>query len=380
MPGSFQSVFDRTASEADESQTHPAELAALVHVSDEEPGIRRKGRKRFSYVGLKGKEVSDPETLDRIRMLAIPPAWTDVWISPDPEGHIQATGRDLRGRKQYRYHARWTAFRDEAKYSSLIAFADALPRLRLRVDADLRRKGTPRERVLAAIVWLLDNTMIRVGNDAYARENKSFGLTTLRRKHLTVEGSTLRFSFKGKSGKEWRVRLSDRRIARVMRSLQELPGQELFKYIDESGERRQLRSQDVNGYIREAMGEAFSSKHFRTWGGTIAAAHFFEQVEVAESKAGQRRAINATIDRVAALLGNTRSVCRACYIHPGVIEDWCEGALAERLAAARKAVKRPRKGLDRLEAVVARWLNDRHSGTARKKRRPPRAAAVAAPS
>lgn len=349
-----------------EPEPHPAEQASLVHVSDLEPGIRRKGTKRFAYVDAKGRPIVDEETLQRIRSLAIPPAWTDVWISPDPNGHIQATGRDQRGRKQYRYHPRWTAFRDEAKYSSLIAFADALPKLRRRVDADLRRKGTPRERVLAAIVWLLDNTMIRVGNESYARENDSFGLTTLKRKHMTVEGSTMRFAFKGKSGKEWRVRLVDRRIARVMRLLQDLPGQELFNYIDDDGERRLIRSQDVNDYIREAMGEGFSSKHFRTWGGTMAAAHLFEKVEVPDSQAGKRRAANATIDKVAALLGNTRSVCRTCYIHPVVTEDWAEGRLAEGLQAARQKVRKPRKGLDRLEAVVARWLADRQKKARRK--------------
>lgn len=355
-------MFDRSPdvspTTGNETEPHPAAQASLVHVSDLEPGIRRKGSKRFAYLDSKGRPVTDEKTLKRIRMLAIPPAWTDVWISPEPEGHIQATGRDLRGRKQYRYHARWTAFRDEAKYSSLVAFADALPKLRRRVDADLRKKGTPRERVLAAIVWLLDNTMIRVGNESYAKENKSFGLTTLKRKHMTVEGSTLRFSFKGKSGKEWTVRLVDRRIARIMRLLHDLPGQELFNYIDDDGEKRLIRSQDVNEYIRAAMGEEFSSKHFRTWGGTVAAAHLFEQVDVPESQAGQRRAMNATIDKVAALLGNTRSVCRSCYIHPAVTEAWATGALTSGLQAARQKVRRPRKGLDRVEAVAARWLGD----------------------
>jgi DNA topoisomerase I len=365
-------VLDRSretsSATKDEAEPHPAEQASLVHVSDLEPGIRRKGGKRFAYVDAKGRPVTDEKTLERIRMLAIPPAWTDVWISPDRDGHIQATGRDVRGRKQYRYHARWTAFRDEAKYSSLVQFADALPKLRRQVDADLRQKGTPRERVLAAIVWLLDKTMIRVGNESYAKENKSFGLTTLKLRHMNVEGSTLRFSFKGKSGKEWRVRLVDRRIARIMRLLQDLPGQELFNYIDDDGERRLIRSQDVNGYIREAMGEEFSSKHFRTWGGTVAAAHLFEQVEVPESQAGQRRAMNATIDKVAALLGNTRSVCRTCYIHPAVTEAWTEGTLAAGLEAARQKVRRPRKGLDRLEAVAARWLADRQSRDRRKRK------------
>jgi DNA topoisomerase-1 len=366
-------VFDRsqesTPTTINEAEPHASEQASLVHVSDLEPGIRRKGTKRFAYVYAKGRPVTDEKTLERIRTLAIPPAWTDVWISPEPDGHIQATGRDLRGRKQYRYHERWTAFRDDAKYSSLIAFAAALPKLRRRVDADLRKRGTPRKRVLAAIVWLLDNTMIRVGNESYAKENKSFGLTTLKRRHMTVEGSTLRFTFKGKSGKEWKVRLVDRRIVRVMRLLHDLPGQELFNYIDDDGERRLIRSQDVNDYIREAMGEGFSSKHFRTWGGTIAAAHLFEDVEVPESQAGKRRTMNATIDQVAALLGNTRAVCRSCYIHPAVTEAWEAGALPDGLQAARQKVSRPRKGMDRLEAVAARWLTDWQNQARRKRKR-----------
>ena len=239
----------------------------LRYVSDAEPGIRRKSSdKGFAYVRPDGKPVSDKETLARIAAVVIPPAWTDVWICPDSDGHIQATGRDLRGRKQYRYHQRWSESRDGVKYSSLVAFARSLPAIRARIDSDLRKRELPRERVVASVIWLLDNTMIRVGNAVYARDNKSFGLTTLRSRHVTVEGAKLRFTFKGKSGKEWKLKLIDQRMARIVRSIQELPGQHLFQYIGEDGERRVVRSQDVNAYLREA-GTDFSSKHFRTWGG-----------------------------------------------------------------------------------------------------------------
>ncbi|AZO11744.1 MULTISPECIES: DNA topoisomerase IB [unclassified Mesorhizobium] len=332
-----------------------AERASLSYVSDADPGIRRliKG-KGFSYLGPNGRAV-DPATLDRIKAIVIPPAWTDVWISPDPNGHIQATGRDQRGRKQYRYHAQWTEERDGVKYSSLVAFAESLPGLRRQVDADLRRRGLPLERVVASIVWLLDNTMIRVGNAAYARDNKSFGLTTLRDRHVDIEGSSLRFAFKGKSGKEWKLKLVDRRIARVVRGAQDLPGQKLFQYLGEDGNRRPVRSEDVNAYIRAAAGAEFSSKHFRTWGGTIHAASLFAQAELPESAAQRKRAMNSIIDKVAERLGNTRAVCRRCYIHPLVFEAWSEGRLLNEMAEANKR-QRLINGLDEEETLVLRWL------------------------
>lgn len=319
-----------------------AKRASLVHVSDEEPGIRRKrAGKRFSYWDARGRKIAKLEEIDRIDALAIPPAWTDVWISPEPDGHIQATGRDVRGRKQYRYHLRWSACRDEVKYSSLADFALALPKLRQRVDADLRKRDVPRERVVASIVWLLDNTMIRVGNSAYARDNKSFGLTTLKDRHVSIEGAKVRFAFKGKSGKEWNVQLTDRRMAKVMRTIQDLPGQQLFQYRNGDGVRRGVTSQDVNGYIREAMGADFTSKHFRTWGGTISAAALFEGTPLPDSKAATARTMNATIDKVAARLGNTRTVCRKCYIHPAVLDSWAQGTLADDLKAARRSFRKP---------------------------------------
>ena len=334
----------------------PGRPAKLIFSRDDEPGIRRRAKGgKFTYCHANGREVKDAVTLDRIAKLAIPPAYSDVWISPDPRGHIQATGRDDRGRKQYRYHTEWAAFRDQVKYGALARFAAQLPKLRTQVDADLRRPGTPRERVIASIVWLLDNTMIRIGNDAYRRDNGSFGLTTLKAKHVEIGASMLRFSFRGKSGKEWNVRLSDRRMARVLKTIGELPGQNLFQYVDSDGRRRPVSSGDVNDYIRETMGEEFSSKHFRTWGGTLAAAHYLAETEVPESEAGRRRALNAAIDKVAGLLGNTRSVCRKCYIHPAVIDNWTAGKLAAQMQTA-KAASRATASLDRIEATVAKWL------------------------
>ena len=329
-----------------------ATRADLSYVSDAEPGWRRRRAGRgFVYLGADGGRLGLPGDIARIRALAIPPAWTDVWICPDPAGHIQATGRDARGRKQYRYHPAWTSCRDEAKFSSLVAFGHALPRLRARIDADLRRRGLPRERVVASVVRLLDNTLIRVGNDAYARDNSSFGLTTLRTRHLAIEGSSLRFSFVGKSGQSWRLKLTDRRVANVVRAIQELPGQRLFQYVGEDGERHVIRSQDVNSYLREAAGADFTSKHFRTWGATVA--------ERPSSRREETAVLNRIIDAVAARLRNTRAVCRRCYVHPAVIEAWQDGRLAAEIAATRKRAPRPLKGLDEDESTVLRWLSPR---------------------
>ena len=334
-----------------------ARLANLVHVSDTDPGIvRRPAGRGFSYRLPDGRKLQDKDALERIRSLAIPPAWTEVWISLDPQGHIQATGRDARNRKQYRYHPRWAETRDQAKYGSLAAFAHTLPAIRARIDRDLRRRGLPRERVVASIVWLLDNTMIRVGNDIYARENRSFGLTTLRQKHVRVDGSQLRLDFFGKSGKKWKLKLCDRRVIRVIRSAQELPGQQLFQYEDEVGRCHGVRSEDVNRYIREASDADFSSKHFRTWGGTIAAAALLSREPLPEAKTAKQRQLNAVIDRVARILGNTRTVCRRCYIHPDLIDSWLEGRLASEFARARRRSEHGRPGLDLEEAVVLEWL------------------------
>ena len=331
--------------------------ASLNHVNDADPGIgRKRAGKGVTFVDAKGKRISDKDTIARIKALVIPPAWTDVWISPDPDGHIQATGRDVRGRKQYRYHARWSACRDDVKFSNLVAFAQSLPLLRSQIDKDLRKTGVSRERVIASIIWLMDNTMIRVGNAVYARDNKSFGLTTLRNKHVAVEGSKLRFAFKGKSGKEWNIKLVDRRMAKIVRLIQELPGQHLFQYVGEDGERHIVRSQDVNDYIREASGSDFSSKHFRTWGGTVRAVSLFGETPLPATKTNVAKTLNMVIDLVAGHLGNTRAVCRKSYVDPQVIASWQAGSLPDELAAARKSRKKAPDDLDAEEVVVMNWL------------------------
>ncbi|WP_343036284.1 DNA topoisomerase IB [Chelativorans alearense] len=317
---------------------------------------RRKAGRGLAYVSPTGQRIADRATLARIRSLAIPPAWTDVWISPDPSGHIQATGRDQAGRKQYRYHPAWLACRDEAKFSSLVAFAEALPRLRARVRADLARHGLPRERVVAAVVWLLDHTMMRIGNDIYARRNKSFGLTTLETRHLRIDGPQLRFSFIGKSGREWKVKLVDRRIASIVRTIQELPGQHLFQYLDADRTRQPIHSHDVNEYIRETIGSQFTSKHFRTWGGTTAAAFLLAQEAPPDSKRKATRVLNSIIDHVARKLRNTRAICRQGYIHPAILERWRQWRLAGDFRALRRRHPKPLKGLSRDESLVLHWL------------------------
>lgn len=344
------------------STRETADRLSLVHVSDEQPGIRRRRAGRgFFYVDAKGRKLRENGVMERIRGLAVPPAWTDVWICPDPKGHIQAVGRDQKGRKQYRYHERWVACRDEVKFGSLADFARALPMLREAVDQDLRRRSLTYERVVAAVVWLLDNTMIRVGNVSYARDNASFGLTTLRDRHVNVEGANLRFAFTGKSGKEWQLKLSDRRIARVVKGAQDIPGQHLFQYFADDGGRRAIRSEDVNAYIRETTGSPFTSKHFRTWGGTVHASVTLASVPVPDTESEQRRVLNESIDQVASFLGNTRTVCRNCYVHPGVIEDWRNGDLAELLWKAKRSFRKPLPRLSEPEMTVLGWLRQRDS-------------------
>lgn len=299
---------------------------ALAFSSDNEPGWRRLRRGTgFSYLDEKGGKPDDRD-IARIRSLTIPPAWHDVWICKDDCGHIQATGRDVKGRKQYRYHADWTQHRSANKFDTLIDFAKALPGLRAQVEADLRKRSLGYERVVASVVWLLDNSLIRVGNPAYARDNKSFGLTTLRNRHVDITGHKLHFQFKGKSGKQWRLELADRRIATIIRSLQELPGQDLFKYEGDSGY-CPISSRDVNDYLAAFAGPEFTAKHFRTWAGTVRAFGLFADTEVPETKTAQVRSINAVIDQVAARLGNTRTVCRQAYIHPVLLESWQAGQL-----------------------------------------------------
>ncbi|RWR08287.1 DNA topoisomerase IB [Sinirhodobacter populi] len=350
----------------DHSLPSDGQQADLIYVSDTEPGYRRqRAGKGFLYRDGQGEVVRDGNVLARIRALAIPPAWTDVWICPDPAGHLQATGRDDRGRKQYCYHPDWTVRRGAAKFSGLTAFARALPKLRRQLDQDLRRHGLPRARVVASVVRLLDETLMRVGNEAYRRDNRSFGLTTLRSRHLEVEGSRLRFSFTGKSGRKWRLKLSDRRIASVVRAIQELPGQRLFQYLDEDGGRHDIRSQDVNDYIRAAAGPDFTSKHFRTWGATVAAALALGATDLPGPKREQARALNAVLDDVAGMLRNTRAVCRSGYVHPAVIDAWAQGRLGAEMKAIRRRFSRPFKGMDAGESLVLRWLLTLEGGGAR---------------
>lgn len=305
-----------------------ARAAGLRYVSDLSPGIRRKrAGAAFSYLDPDGSLIKDKDTIRRIKSLAIPPAWTDVWICPNPRGHIQATGRDARGRKQYRYHPRWREVRDAVKYDRMLDFAQALPKIREQTDRHLELPGVPREKVLAAIVRLLEETRIRVGNEEYRKENGSFGLTTLRDRHADVIGSEIRFSFKGKSGKHHRIKLRDRRLARVIKRMQELPGQELFTYLDEVGEAHAVESEDVNEYLQQIAGDDFTAKDFRTWAGTILAARFFRELDVTPETVGAKKELVRAIARVAEELGNTPAVCKKCYIHPAVIAAYLAGGL-----------------------------------------------------
>jgi DNA topoisomerase-1 len=306
----------------------PETPPGLSYVSDLDPGIRRrKAGSGFNYRDAEGAAITDEPTLDRIRALAIPPAWTDVWICPSPRGHIQATGRDARGRKQYRYHDRWRQTRDTHKFDRLIAFGRALPKLRARVERDLALRGLPRDKVLAAVVRVMEITLIRVGNEEYAQANKSFGLTTLRDRHARVGASRAVFEFRGKSGKVHRTGFSDRRLARVVKACQDLPGQRLFQYLDDDGQQHSVESADVNAYLRDAVGEDFSAKDIRTWAGTVAAARALALCGACETPGETKRNLNACVKAVAGVLGNTAAVCRAAYIHPAVLAAYEAGDL-----------------------------------------------------
>jgi DNA topoisomerase-1 len=354
-------LFTPEAVEALKDPVISARAVGLRHISDEKPGIRReRNGKGFHYVDPTGKVLHDEETLGRIKALAIPPAWTDVWICLDASGHLQATGRDDRRRKQFRYHPRWRGIRDETKYARMIAFARALPKIRRRVKKDLALKGLPRNKVLAAVVQLLEVSLIRVGNDEYARENNSFGLTTMRNKHVDVNGSTLRFHFRGKSGRWHDVDIHDARLAKIVERCQDLPGQELFQFVGEDGERRDVKSEDVNDYIREMSGQDFSAKDFRTWAGTVLAAMALQEFKKFDTKTQARKNIVAAIESVAKKLGNTPAVCRKCYIHPNVLDSYLEGTLLETLKQrAEKVLSRSLRGLSAEEAAVLELLQQR---------------------
>jgi DNA topoisomerase-1 len=355
----------RAALACQESPTESARAAGLRHVSDEQPGIRRRrAGSGFRYLDPQGRTVRDAEVLARIRALAIPPAWAEVWICLDERGHLQAAGRDARGRKQYRYHPRWRQARDETKYHRMLAFAAALQPIRRRTRRDLACPGLPREKVLAAVVQLLEKTLIRVGNGEYVRQNGSFGLTTLHNRHVDVRGARLNFRFRGKSGREHDVGIEDPRLAAVVASCRDLPGQELFAYVDENGEVHHIGSADVNSYLREITGRDFTAKDFRTWAGTVLAARALQRFEPCSSAAAARRNIVAAIDAVARTLGNTKAVCRRSYVHPGLLEAYLDGTMA---AILRNPSRRGRAaaGLRADEAAVVAILEDRLNREAR---------------
>jgi DNA topoisomerase I len=310
------------------TEAEHAREAGLTYVSDAEPGIlRRKAGTGFSYRGPDGRVVKDKAVLARIRHLAVPPAYVDVWICARDNGHIQATGRDARGRKQYRYHAAWREIRDTNKYGHLLEFARLLPKIRARINSDMARRGMGREKVLATVVSLLDKTLIRIGNSIYSKTNGSYGLTTLKTKHVDLDGNELRFEFKGKSGKTWKLSVRDRRIARVVRSIEELPGQHLFQYLTDEQEVRQVSSTDVNSYLRDIAGSEVSAKDFRTWAGTVLALWAFDAVGPHTSQTDAKRKIKSVIEAVALKLGNTPTICRKCYVHPDVVTSYLEGTL-----------------------------------------------------
>lgn len=333
------------------AQTH-AQKNGLNYVSSDAPGIaRRRSGAGFSYRDAQGKLVRDSATLARIKGLAIPPAWTDVWICPDEDGHLQATGRDARGRKQHRYHPRFREVREAAKFDKLAAFAKALPALRARIDEDMKKRGLPREKVLATIAHLLDTTLIRVGNDEYAKANKSYGLTTLKDQHAKIEGGTLRFVFTGKSGKSWKLTVRNRRVAKVVKAAQDLPGQRLFQYLDDDGNPQSVTSTDVNAYLREISGSEITAKDFRTWGGTVLAAAELSRLGAFDTATLAKANVKAAIETVSHSLGNTPTICRKCYVHPALIEAY--------LAGDFKLGRSKRTGLSEHEAAVLAFLDRR---------------------
>jgi DNA topoisomerase-1 len=327
----------------------------LRYVRDSEPGIRRTGSPpRFRYTNADGTPAAEAD-VERARKLVIPPAWTDVWICESPRGHLQATGRDARGRKQYRYHARWRQLRDDVKYGRLIAFASALPRIRARTRADLKRPGLRREKVLAAVVQLLEKTLIRVGNDEYARQNGSVGLTTMRDGHARVNGSKVRFEFRGKSGIQHAIDLSDRRLARLVKACRDLPGYELFQYVDQAGRRQAVDSADVNAYLRDICAADFTAKDFRTWFGTVLAARALAGTAGFATAHEAKRNVVKAVDAVARILGNTRSVCQKSYIHPAVIDSYFDGVTLPPSRNGRRS-----HGLTADERAVVALVSARH--------------------
>jgi DNA topoisomerase I len=361
MDSSTRKVSNRNGVEvASDESAAAAEGAGLRYVGDASPGYsRRMNGKDFEYLDTEGKRIRDEQRLLRIKRLAIPPAWTDVWICPLPHGHIQATGRDARRRKQYRYHERWRELRDENKFERLAEFGKALPQIRRRVDQDMKLPGLPQQKVLATIVRLLERTLIRIGNEEYARENKSFGLTTIKNRHVKVKGAHLRFRFRGKSGRQHEVDVTDRRIAEIVAKCQDLPGQDLFQYVNDNGEVRDVTSQDVNDYLRQITGQEFTAKDFRTWAGTLLAAMALGAQGVFETKKQAKANVKAAICAVAELLGNTPAICRKCYVHPVIVEAYESGqqiaGLSERTKTAQGI------NLREAERAILKFLRARNS-------------------
>jgi DNA topoisomerase-1 len=344
--------------------TEPEQAAAdagLRYVSDDQPGYRRKRNgEDFDYFDMESKPIRDEQRQLRIKRLAIPPAWTNVWICPSSNGHIQATGRDARRRKQYRYHERWREVRDENKYEKMVLFGKALSKIRKQVEEDIVLPGLPRNKVLATVVQLLERTFIRVGNEEYARDNKSFGLTTMRDHHVEVKGSKLRFRFRGKSGVQHEVDMTDRHIAKIISKLQDIPGQELFQYVDDDDEVHDVTSQDVNDYLQEITNEDFTAKDFRTWAGTVMAAIALQAVGAFETKKQAKANIKSAITAVSKLLGNTPAICRKCYIHPVVLETYLSGDSIEGLKQrAKDALENEAIDLRESEAAILKFLQAR---------------------
>jgi DNA topoisomerase-1 len=359
---SSKSVWEAVLGAIEVRETHAAaaHAAGLTYVTDGVVGITRKRVGRgFAYYAPDGTRIADRAERRRLAALAIPPAWADVWICPDPLGHIQATARDAKGRKQYRYHPRFRALRDQSKFGRMLAFSESLTRLRERIARDLALPGLPRRKLLATIVWLLDKTLIRVGNDEYTKANKSYGLTTLRRRHVAIRGHTLTFEFRGKSGVQHSVAVTDQRLARIVRELNDLPGHQLFKYVDEVGNRQVVDSGDVNDYLRHVTRRDVTAKDFRTWSGTMLAVRALRALGPATSEHEARRNVNRALDQVARRLGNTRAVCRKYYVHPAIIESYLKGIVVPpppELNGRRR--ERPTAALRRDEIVVLQFLQD----------------------
>lgn len=338
-----------------------AKDAGLRYVNDDQPGYTRKPKDDdFEYFDTDGKPIRDETRILRIQRIAIPPAYKDVWICPSTNGHIQATARDARGRKQYRYHERWREARDENKYDRMIVFGQALPKIRRQVNKDMGLPDLPRNKVLATVVHLLGRTFIRIGNEEYARENQSFGLTTMRNRHVDVKGAKLSFNFKGKSGVKHEIDVSDRRLANIIRKLQDLPGQDIFQYEDEGGEVKNVTSQDVNDYLQEVTGEAFTAKDFRTWAGTVLTAMALNAQGPVENEAQAKKNIKDAIAAVSKILGNTPTVCRKCYVHPVVLEAYLDGDMIEGLRLkTEEALSEKLEDLRAEEAAVMSFLQEK---------------------